>query len=261
MCPPLHYEVAYEINPWMDKNNKVDSTKAMEEYNFLKQTYIDLGVKVNEITQKQGLPDMVYAANCGFPYGNLFIKSNFKYDERKEEAELAKAYFQKAGYAIKELPSNIAWEGEGDLLVAGDQYFLGWGKRTDYEAKHYLAEYLDREIIDFKMIDPYYYHLDTCFLPLDKDTVAINPKSFEPEGLKKIHDNFANVIEVGERDNSLMACNGVAVGKTVVSPAGVSRELQNAYARYGFSVREIPLPEFLKGGGSVKCLTLEYYSE
>ena len=259
LCAPHHFKVIYQINPWMDVLNKVDPAKAMEQYETLKQTYKDLGLKVLELTQDETLPDMVYAANCGFPYGKTFIKANFKHDERKKEAEHAKAFFQKRGYTLKELPEDVVWEGQGDLIAAGEKYFLGWGKRTDYEAKKYLSEFLGKEIIDFKMIDPYYYHLDTCFLPLDADTVAINPKSFDPEGLEKIHQIFQNVIEVGESDNKILACNGVVIDKTILSPSGISQQLKDEYAKYGFSVREIQTGEFLKGGGSVKCLTLEFY--
>jgi N-dimethylarginine dimethylaminohydrolase len=261
LCPPTHYRVEYAINPWMDIKNKVDLDKARKEYENLKQAYKELGVEVLETEQDKDQPDMVYAANCGFPQGNTFIKSNFKHEERRKEAELAKQYFQKLGYEIKELPENVVWEGQGDLIVVGEKYFLGWGKRTDYEAKKYLSEFLGKEIIDFKMIDPYYYHLDTCFLPLDENTVAINPKSFEPEGLEKIHQIFQNVIEVGESDNKILACNSVIVDKTILSPSGISQQLKDGYAKYGYSVREIQMGEFLKGGGSIKCLTLEFYEK
>src|SRR6185503_1242345 len=135
LCPPAHYDIEYVINPWMDTKNKVNSSKAEDAYTHLKQIYTDLGCEILEIAQKKGLPDMVYAANYGFPQSNLFIKSNYKYDERKDEAEAAKIYFKKLGFEIKELPQDIEFEGQGDLLVAGDKYLLGWVKRTDPEAK------------------------------------------------------------------------------------------------------------------------------
>ena len=259
LCAPHHFKVIYQINPWMDVLNKVDPIKAMEQYETLKQTYKDLGINVLEITQDEDLPDMVYAANCGFPYGKTFIKANFKHDERKQEAEHAKTFFTKLGYTIKELPENVVWEGEGDLIVGGKTYFLGWNKRTDYEAKHYLEEYLGREIVDMKMVSPHFYHLDTCFFPLDEKTVAINPEAFDEDGIYKINQHFENIIEVGEEDNKVMACNAVVFNKTIVTGAGISNKLKKEYARYGYDVIEIQTGEFLKGGGSVKCLTLEFY--
>lgn len=259
LCPPTHYKIAYEINPWMHIDNQVNPEKAMEEYRRLKQIYQDLGLEILEIEQGENLPDMVYAANFGSPHGNFFIKANFKFDERKGESELAKQYIQKLGFAIKELPENIYFEGQGDLLKAGNKILMGWGKRTDFEAKKYLEEFLQTEIIDLKLIDQYYYHLDTCFFPLDENTVALNPLSFEEEDLIKISKYFSQIIEVEKEDNDIIACNGVVAGKTAVCGKGISEQLRNDYKKYGFDIIETPMDEFRKGGGSVKCLTLEFY--
>lgn len=259
LCPPTHFALEYQINPWMDLTKKIDRQKAFDEYNLLKQTYIDLGCEVLEIEQGKELPDMVFAANCGFPVKKTFIKANFKYKERKKEAELAKKYFEKLGFTIRELPKHISFEGQGDLFTIGGKYFLGWGKRTDFEAKKYLEDILETKIIDFKMVDPYYYHLDTCFLPLDRDTVAINPYSFEKEGLEILKKHFKHIIRVGKEDNNILACNGVVVDKTIVISRGISKSLKDDFQKAGFTTKEVSTEEFLKSGGSVKCLTLEFF--
>lgn len=259
LCPPKYYNIEYEINPWMDVRNKVNQQKVQEEYQRLKKVYENLNCEILEIEQGIGLPDMVYAANLGSPQNNIFIKSNFKFNERKKEADIAKKYFQKLNFSIKELPENITFEGQGDLLKAGDKYVLGWGKRTDKEAKKYLSEFLNADIIDFKLIDPYHYHLDTCFLPLNKNTVVINPHSFEEEGLEKIIKNFKNIIYVDKKDNDILACNALVVGETVVIGKGISKKLKDDFKTAGFDTQEVEMREFRKGGGSVKCLTLEFY--
>ena len=243
----------------MSVENKVDKGKVKKEFEALKKVYTELGVEILEIPQEKDLPDMVYAANFGFPIGDTFIKSNFKYPQRAREAEVSKQYFETLGMQVQELPESVNWEGQGDLLTSKGRFFLGWGKRSDYESKKYLEKILGTEIIDFELINPYYYHLDTCFAVLDEDTVAINPVSFKPEGLKKIYENFSHVIPVSEQDNKLIACNCVVVGKTIVTAKGISDDLKAAYAEAGFSTKEVPMEEFRKGGGSVKCLTLEFY--
>jgi N-dimethylarginine dimethylaminohydrolase len=243
----------------MNTGNTVDRIKAQTQYDELKQTYQQLGVDVLEISQDKTLPDMVYAANYGFPKDNLFIKSNFKHNERKKEAELSKEYLQKRGFFIKELPAEIILEGQGDLLTVAGKYYLGWGKRTMLEAKFYLSQYLKADIMDFKLIHPHYYHLDTCFLPLDEKTAAINPAAFDKEGREKLQKEFPQLIRVTEADNEILACNSVVVGKTIVSPKGISQPLKDAYQYYGFEIKEVPMSEFNKSGGAVKCLTLEFF--
>lgn len=259
MCPPDYFSIKYEINPWMHLENNVNPVKAKQEFLNLKRVYQNLGVDVLEIPQDKYLPDMVYAANFGFPKNNIFIKSNFKFIHRKKESEIIKTFFEKLGFKIKELPENIKFEGQGDLLTNGKNYFFGWGKRSEYGAKKYLADFLGSEIIDFKLIDPYYYHLDTCFAPLDKETVVINPKAFEQKDLDKINNLFPNIIFVNPADNKLLACNLVVIGKIIVVGKGISNKLKNDFKKYGYTAIETPTYEFIKGGGSVKCLTLEFY--
>lgn len=259
LCPPTFYDIEYEINPWMHVENKVDKVKVWEEYGMLKSTYQSLGVEVLEIEPIKGLPDMVYAANIGFSLGNKFVVSNFRYRERQEESKYAKKFFENLGFKVIELPQDIFFEGQGDLLAIGGKYFMGWGKRSSREAIEILNKELVISCMDFELRDPYFYHLDMSLGPLDSKTALINPRSFTDEEFSKLRSQFKNIIETSEEDNKFMACNLIAVDKTVVVAKGISDKLKNEIGKYGFKVIEIPMDEFRKGGGSIKCLTLEFY--
>ena len=63
MCEPRFYTVSYEINPWMDKTRYTDVDLAIQQWRTLRDTYLDLGHRVDTIEPVDGLPDMVYAAN------------------------------------------------------------------------------------------------------------------------------------------------------------------------------------------------------
>jgi N-dimethylarginine dimethylaminohydrolase len=259
LCSPTFYDIEYEINPWMHIENKVDKKKVMDEYRQLRAAYKSLGASVLEINPVKGLPDMVYAANLGFPFGNKFALSNFRYPQRKEEAKYAREFFEKKGFEIVNFPDKIYFEGQGDLLTTGGKYFLGWGKRSSREAKDILSKMLKINLIDFELIDPYFYHLDMSLGPLNKETVLMKPESFTKEGIAKIKREFKNVIEVSKEDNKFMACNLVVVNKNVVIGQGISGKLKKSIEEYGFKVVEVPMDEYRKGGGSIKCLTLEFY--
>ena len=259
LCPPRFYDIEYEINPWMHLENKVNKGKVMWEYRRLRAAYESLGAKVLEIDPVKGLPDMVYAANLGFPLGRIFALSNFRYPQRRAEAKYAKAFFEKMGFNIVTLPDGVYFEGQGDLLTTGGKFFLGWGKRSSKEAKAVLSKKLGIKFIDFELIDPYFYHLDMSLGPLNKETVLIKPESFTEEGVARIKKEFRNVIEVSRKDNEFMACNLVVINKNVVIGQGISGKLKRDIERYGFKAVEIPMEEYRKGGGSIKCLTLEFY--
>lgn len=259
LCSPTFYDIEYEINPWMHVEDKVDKDKVLKEYTALKDTYKSLGVEVLELEPVKGLPDMVYAANIGFVKDNLFVKSNFKFPQRQNESAYGKKYFEKLGFEIAEIPDNIPFEGQGDLLYANGKYFMGYGKRTSIDAKKYLEQFLEGEVFDFKLSDPYFYHLDMSFAPLDNKTVVINKNSFDQEGIDKIYKNFENVIIASDLDNKVFSCNLVVVNKNIVVGKGISAGLKNNFAKYGFKTYEVDMNEYRKGGGSVKCLTLEFF--
>jgi hypothetical protein len=62
-------------------------------------------------------------------------------------------------------------------------------------------------------------------------------------------------IAVGEADAMAFACNAVNLGETVIVNRA-SDALEKQLARHGYRLRATPLDEFLKAGGSAKCLTL-----
>ncbi len=60
---------------------------------------------------------------------------------------------------------------------------------------------------------------------------------------------------IAEEDALAFACNAVNIDDTVVVNRA-SAELVRSVARKGFDVIQTPLSEFMKAGGSAKCLTL-----
>jgi N-dimethylarginine dimethylaminohydrolase len=259
ICPPTYYDIRYSINPWMKVGEAIDRDKLQRTYEEIKRIYQNLGVEIHEITPDPELPDMCYSANYGLIKDNIFIPSNFRFPERAREAAIAAKYFQeKFGFEIKKLPENIYFEGQAELLPTDGIYFFGWGKRSSQEAKTYLEELLKKPIIDVHLIDPYYYHLDTCFVALSEDVALVNPKAFSPEDLEKIKSKFQKVVFTNAIDNKIMACNLVKIEKNLIIAKGLSDELKTKLLGLGYTLHEIDMSEYLKGGGSIKCITLEF---
>jgi len=68
------------------------------------------------------------------------------------------------------------------------------------------------------------------------------------------------LIAVDEQEARCFACNAVVVGKTVITNSGcpgLHRQLETR----SFQPLETPLGEFVKAGGSAKCLTLRLDGE
>ncbi|HEX3621027.1 MAG TPA: hypothetical protein VHT97_01795, partial [Acidimicrobiales bacterium] len=65
MCPPEHFGVLYEINPWMHSEVAVDLDRARDQWGELVATLVAAGAEVELLEPQPGLPDLVFTANAG----------------------------------------------------------------------------------------------------------------------------------------------------------------------------------------------------
>ncbi len=150
-------------------------------------------------------------------------------------------------------------EGQGDLLVAGSIVLAGYGFRTDRRAHDEIAAAVGMPLVSLELVDPRFYHLDTALAVLDDRTIAYYPPAFSDESRAQLLDLFPDAIEVATTDAFVLGLNAVSDGLNVVHPAaatGFAEQLSDA----GFVPIGVDLSELLKGGGSIKCCTLEVYS-
>ena len=63
-------------------------------------------------------------------------------------------------------------------------------------------------------------------------------------------------MPVSTADALKFCCNAVVIDRRVILHRGVSRPLRKELERRGFEMVELDLSEFLKAGGSAKCLAL-----
>jgi N-dimethylarginine dimethylaminohydrolase len=257
MTPPRFFAVDYAINPWMDTSNPVDSTVALAQWQHLREIYLRLGHTVEVVDPVPGLPDMVYAANGGLILNGAAVIARFKYAQRQPESVAYEDWLISRGY--QPMHTQHVNEGQGDLLPVGDMILAGTGFRTDPRAHTEIAEIFGRPLVSLHLIDPRFYHLDTALAILDDTTIAYYPPAFTDASRAQLETLFPDAIVVDTADAYAFGLNAVSDGRHVVHPAGASgfaRQLSDA----GFEPVGVKMAELLKGGGSVKCCTLEVYS-
>ena len=264
MCAPKLYEVSYVINPWMQGNlGNSSRQRAMRQWESLYAVLSGLA-DVRLIEPVVGSPDMVFTANAGLARDGVVAISSFYHPERQGEEKHFRRWFQEAGYEVVDLPRATPFEGEGDALfsVDGSRLWVGFGTRT-LEASHEALRGLwDAEVMGLHLVDPRFYHLDTCFAPLEDGSVLYFPSAFDGVSLAKIEAFYPveKRIVVGESDALCFACNAVNIGKTIVLNR-ISAELELKLRDRGFEVIQIELDEFLKAGGAAKCLVMKLTPE
>lgn len=256
MCPPQYFDVDYEINPWMNIKNKPDIKLAQKQWQDLHETYQTLNAKVNLVEQVKGQPDMVFTANAGLVYENKFIPSQFKFRERKGEEPHFIKWFKDNNYKIQRLSPAIDFEGEADRIFYGKKIIMGYGFRSSLAAHLEISKILNKQVISLELINPNFYHLDTCLAYFDyTDTIIYYPQAFSHESREKIKKEFKNIIEVSDDEAFKYACNSININNKVV----INENCPKVYSqlkKYNYNIHILNTSEFMKAGGSIKCMTL-----
>ena len=260
MCPPDYYGIEYEINPWMSRSRGSSPERARGQWQRLHDTIVGLGVRVELMTPVAGLPDLVFTANAGLVFKDRFYSSSFRHEVRAHESPRFDAWFAGHGFAVEHLPEGMYFEGAGDALFCGASLFAGYRIRSDVRGCQHLASLLGRQTLPLELVNPYFYHLDTCFCPLAPGEAIYYPGAFDAYGRKVIEAHVPQRIAAVEEEAKRFGCNAVVVGKTVVVNAGCERLAADLRAA-GYTPVAVELDEFLKSGGSAKCLTLRLDGE
>lgn len=260
MCPPDFYGIEYEINPWMDRTQQADRELACVQWRGLRDILQELGAKISTLTPIDGCPDLVFTANAALIYERRAVLSHFLHPERQREEEYDAAWLAEHSFTVERLPDDMYFEGAGDALFCGETLFAGYRMRSDALGHQHIGAMLGQRVIPMELVDPYYYHLDTCFCPLSPGEAIYYPPAFDDYGRRVLSELVHSLIPVEEAEARSFACNAVVVGRTVVTNVGSPR-LHQSLQQHGYETIETPLSEFVKAGGSAKCLTLRLDGE
>ncbi|EDX85522.1 conserved hypothetical protein TIGR00300, putative [Synechococcus sp. PCC 7335] len=260
MCAPHHYDVDYVINPWMEGNiHRSSRDQAETQWQKLHDVLKEYAV-IELIEPKPGWPDMVFTANAGLILGDRVVLSRFFHEERQGEEPHFQKWFEDNGYTVYVLPKGLPFEGAGDALFdrGGGWLWAGYGFRSELDSHPYLAKWLDVEVLSLHLVDSRFYHLDTCFCPLQGGYLLYYPGAFDAYSNRLIEMRVPadKRIAIDEVDAVNFACNTVNIDRTVVMNKA-TESLKQRLDELGFTVIETPLTEFLKAGGAAKCLTLK----
>jgi N-dimethylarginine dimethylaminohydrolase len=260
MCAPDYFGVHYVINPWMvDGLGKSDHGLAVQQWTHL-QKELAAQADIVFVLPQPKLPDMVFTANAGIVLGKTVVVSRFQSHERHGEEVFFHDWFARNDFTIVDWPPTVHFEGAGDALFDRDQDLI-WaahGFRSDAQAPALLERIFNRRTLALRLADARFYHLDTCFCPLEGGFVMYFPPAFDERSQQTIADHIPaeKRIIIAEEDALKFACNAVELNTTIFMN-GASDELQRRLSVLGFTVIITPLFEFMKAGGAAKCLTLK----
>lgn len=271
MSSPDHFDIIDEKNVHMI-GKVADLDLAKTQWSAIKSVYEGMveqgsldGVEV--ISGAEGCEDMVFTANQTFPWvidnQKVVVLSRMKHPSRQREVPHFEAWFQGQGYDCITLSDTYQFEGMGDLIPMPGKRLLfgGHGKRSQVGVYDELVDLLKVDIVTLELVSDYFYHLDTCFVPLDDKKVMICREAFSTEALKTIETLFEEVIDIPLEE----ASNGFALNAMVFVEAkqAVIQEAcpvtVGVLEKEGFTVHQVETSEYIKSGGSVFCMKMMFY--
>jgi N-dimethylarginine dimethylaminohydrolase len=259
MCSPEWYDVGYVINPWMAGNlHRPSRDAAFAQWRGLYAALKQIA-DVRLLHPKAGAPDMTFVAHAALVKHGVAAVSSFAHAERQPEEQHLREWFQENGFLIWDTPRETAFEGEGDAQFDPNTGIL-WaahGARTCRYSHRHVSDAWHAKVVSLHLVDPRFYHLDTCFAPLSGGQVLYYPEAFDAESLASIHAAYtaSQRIALTEREATQFGCNVINVGQNILMHAaqgGAAAKLSAA----GYTVVELPLSEFVRGGGAAKSLAL-----
>ncbi len=270
MVEPTYFSVDYVINPHMEGNvGKVDKKLAREQWEQVRDNFVNLGLKLNTVEPQPDLPDMVFSANQSLPFiskrGNReVIMSIMNSKHREGEVPYFEQWYRQQGFLVHHLDhrSTESFEGMGDAIWHPGKRMLwgGYGFRSSRSAYEQISSRFNVPVAALELKHPSFYHLDTCFCPLNENAVMIYPDAFTANSLKTINKGFETVIETNQYEaEELFACNATCPdGQHVIIQRGC-KNANKELKKQGYTPIEVDTDEFLKSGGSVFCMKLLHW--
>lgn len=277
ICTPEYFDIVDVKNIHMEGNVGVlDKNLAVKEWNDLKSVYQawkQKGILDEELEIKgaKGLEDMVFTANQSFPWvldgQKVVVMSKMRHASREREVPYFRDFYKNLGYHLLELKGNFHFEGMGDLIPHYGKNLLygGYGHRTDSEAYKEISQLLKVPIVLLKLEDSRFYHLDTCFIPVDENTVFLTSAAFRKEDLQGLKKLFKTIIEIPDNEaDKYFALNAHVVNDQKTKQKGAVLQkgttvMKRELNKLGFEVNEIDTSEYIKSGGSCFCMKMMLY--
>jgi N-dimethylarginine dimethylaminohydrolase len=215
-----------------------------------------------------GLPYTAEAGLCGRDPETgerLFILPRLTPPHRQPEPRVIRPAVERLGLRPVELPDDVAFEGQGDVIKVGDRFVctagIGPWARTSVDAADHYTDVLPGPWLKLVFHADPWFHGNTFLGAWAKGgavVVAVCDEALRDDGpaLLRAFVGDARIVALTKADTLTYATNALQVNDTVLAPAGVPDAVVDAWRSLGLEVRFLELPAlFRKGGGAAVCLT------
>ena len=226
--------------------------KALKQHeDYIKALEI-CGVKVTVLEAMEAFPDSCFVEDTAVLAKNCAIISNPGAKTRKEESkhmvETIKKFYPHDKIEYIKDPGTM--EG-GDIMMAGDHFYIGLSARTNQEGANQLICALEKHgytssVVPLKEV----LHLKTGLAYLENNNLLVAGEFVTSEIFKSF-----NRIEILPEES--YSANCIWVNNKVIVPEGYPKT-EKAIRDLGYEVVTVDTSEYKKIDGGLSCLSLRF---
>jgi dimethylargininase len=225
----------------------IDVRVAESQHHGYVRALKELGCAVLELPAEPNLPDSVFVEDAAVILPEAAIVTNPGADSRKPETEsIARALAPYRELVFIQPPATV--DG-GDVLVLGNQIFVGMSTRSNRESVLQMNRLLGRFGYHAQAVELHdCLHLKTAVTRVDDATLLINPNWVDLE-----HFEGYDLIEVDASEP--FAANCLPINGSIIFPTAFPKTASFLGQR-GYQLRRVVVDELAKAEGAVTCCSL-----
>lgn len=227
-----------------------DYENALRQHDDYINALKECGLVVTELPAVEEYPDSCFVEDVALMTPSCAILTNPGAQSRRGEVSHIEDAVR-AHYDVVERITSPGYVEAGDIMMVGDQYYIGLSERTNQEGADQMIAILKKYGMSGSVVEmSEMLHLKTGLGYLeDNNLVACG------EFLTKSEFQQYNLIEIDQADS--YSANSVWINGTVLVPKGFESTV-TAIGNLGYKIREVDVSEYQKLDGGLSCLSLRF---
>ena len=229
---------------------KPDYALALEQHNYYINALKECGLNVTVLEALNDFPDSTFIEDVALCTSKFALVTNPGAPERNLEISFIREPLQKFFGSIEEVNSPGTLDA-GDVMMAGNDFYIGISERTNSEGAEQLINILRKYgMTGTKVPLSTMLHLKTGLSYLENNNLLVSGEFIN----NPVFEKYSR-ITVDEKE--AYSANSLWINGNVIVPKGfpdTKSKIENA----GYTTIEINVSEFQKLDGGLSCLSLRF---
>lgn len=229
---------------------KPDFKRALEQHAAYVDALRSCGLDVTVLEADPAFPDSTFVEDVALCTPGFAVLCNPGAPTRNgEKAKMAGVLDQ--FFSVVEQIENPGTLDAGDVMMAGDHFYIGLSERTNVEGADQLISKLEKHgLTGEKVPMKDMLHLKTGVSYLENNKLLVYGEFCE-------HSAFASFHKIQVDKSESYSANSLWVNDTVLVPRGFKGTLEKIRAA-GYRTLQVDVSEFRKLDGGLSCLSLRF---